>query len=469
MFCPNCGREILNPSRFCPNCGTPIVQKESSQENRDAIVSDTIDCNETSSKKAKNGNGIKFLLISGIITAAYIPIVSLFSDGIIFDETVAIVITLLLFVSIIVTFVAAIMAIKKSKNTEKKIGKDLGILFITLNCIILIFLAWTAWEVTQEDTSDIEKNAGNDSAVINIAEDESIEEIEDDENATDWETYQPLYIGTIPVGCLMVPDANPDNVSDCLKTVLNRDIGFFPQRYNSQDIKYKIVVEDLLDIYGCTGIAIFNFDWNDTLSSIVFKFEDDGSFTPELFNKLHDEISEVLGLEGCSSELLNERLKESFPDQDFSNIHEVAEYGKGPSCYWDENEQPFECRLKCYFYPDGRPDGGQISFYRTVCSECINYSIVEYSDTDTIVQNGVTVSAHYHDGSYPYVTGTITNNSSKTVSFVKIKIALYDSNDKVIDTTWTYAIGAEGIAPGESSKWETYCSDAEAIKISFMD
>lgn len=48
-------------------------------------------------------------------------------------------------------------------------------------------------------------------------------------------------------------------------------------------------------------------------------------------------------------------------------------------------------------------------------------------------------------------TGTITNNSSKTYRFVEVKGAFKNSNGKVVDTDWTYAVGSEGLAPGESS------------------
>jgi hypothetical protein len=118
---------------------------------------------------------------------------------------------------------------------------------------------------------------------------------------------------------------------------------------------------------------------------------------------------------------------------------------------------------------NGKPDGGEIQFERTVTSEKGNYSIAVLGKSDTVTQDNLTVTGTYHAVSNPYVEGTITNNSSKTVRYIKIKIALYDKNNSVIDTAWTYAIGAEGIAPGESSKWKVYCSEAEAISISFID
>ena len=43
------------------------------------------------------------------------------------------------------------------------------------------------------------------------------------------------------------------------------------------------------------------------------------------------------------------------------------------------------------------------------------------------------------------------NTGKKTYKFVKVKGAFKDSSGNVIDTEWTYAVGSEGLAPGESS------------------
>ena len=56
------------------------------------------------------------------------------------------------------------------------------------------------------------------------------------------------------------------------------------------------------------------------------------------------------------------------------------------------------------------------------------------------------------------VQGTVKNNSSSTVSYVKVKCAFMDNSGNVIDTNWTYAVGSEGLAPGESKKWEMMVS-----------
>lgn len=57
------------------------------------------------------------------------------------------------------------------------------------------------------------------------------------------------------------------------------------------------------------------------------------------------------------------------------------------------------------------------------------------------------------NSSYTICNGTITNNGSKTYSFVKVKGAFKNSSDTVVDTDWTYAVGSEGLAPGEAKKF----------------
>ena len=271
---------------------------------------------------------------------------------------------------------------------------------------------------------------------------------------TDWSVYEPLYVGTVPVGCIMVPDATPENVSDCIKSALQTDQNFYASDYGSKYIESKMVIDELLDIYGCTGTAIFNFDWSGTLSDIVFKFDDGGTFTPELFNTLHSDICAALDVSECWDKAYG--------------LHKDAQNDGYYSCSWRGDDLGFECSLNCYFDDSGKPDGGMIEFERTVRYTSSNSSVQKLSKSDSIMQDGLTVEGTYHDVSNPYVDGTITNNSDDTVKFVEVKVALYNDG-RVTDTDWTYAVGAEGLEPGESSQWKLYCSDAEAIKISFME
>lgn len=55
-----------------------------------------------------------------------------------------------------------------------------------------------------------------------------------------------------------------------------------------------------------------------------------------------------------------------------------------------------------------------------------------------------------HNSSYTVCSGTITNNGSRTYSFVEVKGKFQDSFGNVVDTDWTYAVGSEGLEPNES-------------------
>lgn len=75
--------------------------------------------------------------------------------------------------------------------------------------------------------------------------------------------------------------------------------------------------------------------------------------------------------------------------------------------------------------------------------------------------SNVTISSN---SNYTIAEGTITNNSDRTVSYVEIKGSFETSSGVVIDTDWTYAVGSEGLAPGESCKWRMSVSKDSSIK-----
>ena len=86
-----------------------------------------------------------------------------------------------------------------------------------------------------------------------------------------------------------------------------------------------------------------------------------------------------------------------------------------------------------------------------------------------IVFDDVTLS---NNSLYTGAKGRITNNGSKRVYYVKIKIMFINSYGNVVDTDWTYAVGSEGLSPGESKKWEAYVDKDLSIKkidISIID
>lgn len=62
-----------------------------------------------------------------------------------------------------------------------------------------------------------------------------------------------------------------------------------------------------------------------------------------------------------------------------------------------------------------------------------------------------------HNSSYTVCTGTVTNTGTMTLRFLKIRGAFTDRKGTVKDTDWTYAIGSEGLGPGESTSFRMSC------------
>ena len=78
--------------------------------------------------------------------------------------------------------------------------------------------------------------------------------------------------------------------------------------------------------------------------------------------------------------------------------------------------------------------------------------------------------SHSKSNGYVKVKVTIKNEGKHTYKFEKLRIAWYDG-DEVIDTDWTYGIGAEGLQPGESTtaSFSIRNSSVTAYKVTWMD
>lgn len=89
------------------------------------------------------------------------------------------------------------------------------------------------------------------------------------------------------------------------------------------------------------------------------------------------------------------------------------------------------------------------------------YSVLKFSD--------LKVSSN---SSYTICTGTLKNTGTKTYNFVEVKGAFKDSAGNVIDTDWTYAVGSEGLAPGEATTFRmsvTKNSKITSCSVSIID
>lgn len=73
---------------------------------------------------------------------------------------------------------------------------------------------------------------------------------------------------------------------------------------------------------------------------------------------------------------------------------------------------------------------------------------------------------------YTIATGQAYNRSNKTVRFVTIKVSFKNREGNVIDTDSTYAVGSEGLAPGEATKWRASVKrdkNIESYSVSVID
>ena len=56
-----------------------------------------------------------------------------------------------------------------------------------------------------------------------------------------------------------------------------------------------------------------------------------------------------------------------------------------------------------------------------------------------------------NNSSYTICNATITNNGRRTYTFIEVKGKFKNSSGTILDTDWTYAVGSEGLEPGESA------------------
>lgn len=116
-------------------------------------------------------------------------------------------------------------------------------------------------------------------------------------------------------------------------------------------------------------------------------------------------------------------------------------------------------------------DGGKIyeSDYSS-SSSASNSSSYSYETAQTALKiSDVQIS---RNSSSIVCTGRVTNNGEKKYEFIKVRGAFKDSSGAVIDTDWTYAVGSEGLLPGESATFKMFVDNDYSIdscSVSLMD
>lgn len=117
------------------------------------------------------------------------------------------------------------------------------------------------------------------------------------------------------------------------------------------------------------------------------------------------------------------------------------EHKSSSSSYCEYHKQYFDNLLKSY-------------------SNGNNYSSSVKSKYDLQI-TGVSVSTN---SAATYCIGTIENTGDSTFKFVKVKGSFKDYNGNVIETGDSYAVGSEGLAPGESTSFRISCSRNSSVK-----
>lgn len=94
------------------------------------------------------------------------------------------------------------------------------------------------------------------------------------------------------------------------------------------------------------------------------------------------------------------------------------------------------------------------------CDELINNIVNDISQSEVEYykneRNPINIKDFnaYKEGKYYYCSGTVTNVSSTSHSYVKVRVTYYDKNGDVLTTDWAYAVGSEGIRAGENQQFE---------------
>ena len=92
------------------------------------------------------------------------------------------------------------------------------------------------------------------------------------------------------------------------------------------------------------------------------------------------------------------------------------------------------------------------------------------SDTDTTHYSKSSLdldisSIYVHTNSAAtYCEGKITNNGTETFYYIRLKGSFKDWWGNIIEIGDTYAVGAEGLSPGESTTFKIYCDKNSEIE-----
>lgn len=198
----------------------------------------------------------------------------------------------------------------------------------------------------------------------------------------------------------------------------------------------KAIENSKLDV---DGIESYASSIDSTLSSADFVY---GTFESK---SAVDNITDELSCINQNITWIDDNYKK---DVRVSNA--IESYVKSETSYasWEEYKQYLSDK---YFVGSTNEESADILVKKVAYSTSEEKREAE-RQTSLIVEdfNLATSGDHYK------IYGTVTNNTSYTVYFVKVKASLLDAEHKVIDSETAYACGDEGIEPGESTKFNCF-------------
>jgi hypothetical protein len=117
----------------------------------------------------------------------------------------------------------------------------------------------------------------------------------------------------------------------------------------------------------------------------------------------------------------------SCTDGEYCSVHTCDQKG----CY----NKVAQGRDYCYTHMPATSETTKYNYIPELAEEVLNFSNIKIN----------------HNSSYTVCTATITNSGKKTYTLVEVKGKFENSSGTVLDTDWTYAVGSEGLEPGEST------------------
>lgn len=248
-----------------------------------------------------------------------------------------------------------------------------------------------------------------------------------------------------------------------------RKIEAFVQEGNYSDA-YSLVDRKIYDSY--INHKAVEIAW--VIGNLERRYESAREYT---YNKVDFYTNVVVSSIGCHQQLLDWGLYDYIEPmvldsiQQIENLREKPLDGTTEYIIYKEYNDPSNALAEPYRTEN--PDGA--NEYIQYLLSTIDYDQAEQIEKDRYNQANplqITEKSTYSEGNYWYCTGTLSNVSTKTYCYVKVKVTYYDSNMNILTTDWTYAIDSVGIDGGENEQFEIMTKvsgDVAKYKVEVID